>query len=58
MPGSAALRTSRAAARALAAHDSYSYLDAHGQLLKVPPTGTNLGDIGIFIAAGSGQQGD
>ena len=47
-----------AAARALAAHDSYSYLDAHGQLLKVPPTGTNLGDIGIFIAAGSGQQGD
>ncbi len=47
-----------AAARALAAHDSYSYLDAHGQLLKVPPTGTNLGDIGIFIVAGSGQQGD
>ena len=47
-----------AAARALAAHDSYSYLDAHGQLLKVPPTGTNLGDIGIFIAVGSGQQGD
>ena len=46
-----------AAARALAAHDSYSYLDAQGQLLKVPPTGTNLGDIGIFIAAGSGLQG-
>ena len=47
-----------AAAQALAAHDSYSYLDAHGQLLRVPPTGTNLGDIGIFIAGGSGLQGD
>ena len=47
-----------AAAQALAAHDSYSYLDAHGQLLKVPPTGTNLGDICIFIGTGSGLQGD
>ena len=47
-----------AAAQALAAHDSYSYLDAHGQLLRVAPTGTNLGDIGIFIAGGSGLQGD
>ena len=46
-----------AATAALAAHDSYRYLDAHGQLLRVPPTGTNLGDIGIFIAGGAGPQG-
>ncbi len=39
-----------AAAAALAAHDSYRYLDANGQLLKVPPTGTNLGDIAILVA--------
>ena len=42
-----------AAGAALAAHDSYRYLDSHGQLLKVPPTGTNLGDIAIFVAGGS-----
>jgi len=43
----------RAAARAaLVAHDCYPYLDARGELLKVPPTGTNLGDIGIFVLRG------
>lgn len=42
-----------AAADALAAHDSYRYLDATGQLLTVPPTGTNLGDIAIFVAGGT-----
>ena len=42
-----------AAGAALAAHDSYRYLDANGQLLQVPPTGTNLGDIAIFVAGGS-----
>jgi len=40
-----------AARAALAAHDSYPYLDARDQLLRVPPTGTNLGDIAIFILA-------
>ena len=38
---------------ALAAHDAYHYLGARNQLVKVPPTGTNLGDIAIFLAAGS-----
>tara|TARA_X000000950_G_scaffold64704_1_gene79359 strand:+ start:4536 stop:5840 length:1305 start_codon:yes stop_codon:yes gene_type:complete len=40
-----------AARDALAAHDCYPYLDARDELLKVPPTGTNLGDIGIFVLA-------
>ncbi len=40
-----------AAKRALADHDSYYYLAAHDNLLKVPPTGTNLGDLAIVIAA-------
>ena len=40
-----------AATRALADHDSYQYLAAHNNLLKVPPTGTNLGDLAIVIAA-------
>ena len=39
-----------AATRALVDHDSYHYLAAHDQLLKVPPTGTNLGDLAIVIA--------
>ena len=38
-----------AARAALAAHDCHPYLDARKELLRVPPTGTNLGDIGIFI---------
>ena len=41
-----------AAHAALAAHDCHPYLEARGELLKVPPTGTNLGDIGIFVLAG------
>lgn len=41
-----------AARAALAAHDCYPYLDARNALLKVPPTGTNLGDIGIFVLTG------
>ncbi len=40
---------STAAAIALQNHDSYPYLDARDQLLKTSPTGTNLGDIAIFI---------
>ena len=42
-----------AAAASLAAHDAYHYLSVRDQLVKVPPTGTNLGDIAIFMAAGS-----
>ena len=41
-----------AAHAALAAHDCHPYLEARGELLRVPPTGTNLGDIGIFVLAG------
>jgi len=41
-----------AAQAALASHDCYPYLNVRGELLKVPPTGTNLGDIGIFVLAG------
>lgn len=40
-----------AAKAALAAHDAYHYLEARDQLLKVAPTGTNLGDLVIVIAA-------
>ena len=40
-----------AARAALAAHDCYPYLEARDELLQVPPTGTNLGDIGIFVLA-------
>ncbi len=39
-----------AATRALASHNSYHYLAAHDQLLRVPSTGTNLGDLAIVIA--------
>ena len=42
-----------AAARALQNHDSYTYLAAHDQLLEAIPTGTNLGDIAIFLTAGA-----
>ena len=42
-----------AAARALQNHDSYTYLAAHDQLLEAMPTGTNLGDIAIFLTAGA-----
>ena len=42
-----------AAPRALQNHDSYTYLAAHDQLLEAMPTGTNLGDIAIFLTAGA-----
>ena len=41
-----------AAAAALAAHDSHPFLDSCDALLRVAPTGTNLGDIAIFIVGG------
>ena len=41
-----------AAAAALAAHDSHPFLDSCAALLRVAPTGTNLGDIAIFIVGG------
>ena len=40
-----------AAAQALVVHDAYNYLQPRGQLLQVPPTGTNLGDLVYVIAA-------
>ncbi|MEG9862838.1 MAG: DUF4147 domain-containing protein [Parvularculales bacterium] len=36
---------------ALKAHDSYTFLDSIGALLRCPPTGTNLGDIVVIITA-------
>ncbi|MEX0502838.1 glycerate kinase [Alphaproteobacteria bacterium LSUCC0719] len=41
-----------AAATALARHDSHPFLESCHALLRVAPTGTNLGDIAIFIVAG------
>jgi hypothetical protein len=46
-----------AAAAALKAHDCHPFLDScrldsGGALLRVAPTGTNLGDIAIFIVGG------
>jgi len=46
-----------AARAALAAHDCHPYLEARQALLRVPPTGTNLGDIGIFVLAGRSGHG-
>ncbi|MGC6452670.1 MAG: glycerate kinase type-2 family protein [Candidatus Puniceispirillaceae bacterium] len=43
---------------ALAAHDCYPYLEARDELLMVPPTGTNLGDIGIFVMGRQNGAGD
>ena len=40
-----------AATAALAMHDSYPYLAARGQLLPATPTGTNLGDIALFLTS-------
>ena len=42
------------AAAALAGHDCYPFLKRSGALLMVPPTGTNLGDIAVFIVGGEG----
>lgn len=42
------------AATALADHDCYPFLKRAGALLTVPPTGTNLGDIAVFIVGGEG----
>ena len=44
-----------AAAIALARHDSHPFLESCGALLRVAPTGTNLGDIAIFIIGGEGE---
>ena len=41
-----------AAAAALAAHDCHPFLETCRALLRVAPTGTNLGDIAIFIVGG------
>ena len=40
-----------AARHALLVHDAYPCLKAHGLLLQVPPTGTNLGDLVIVMAS-------
>jgi hydroxypyruvate reductase len=53
MIGAADAFDAAAAAGALRNHDSYAYLAAHDQLLEAVPTGTNLGDIAIFFAAGA-----
>lgn len=42
---------SRLALAALAGHDSYQFLDSIGGLLKIPPTGTNLADLVLCVAA-------
>jgi glycerate 2-kinase len=41
-----------AAAAALAAHDCHPFLESCAALLRVAPTGTNLGDVAIFIVGG------
>jgi len=45
------IRHGDAARAALKAHDAYPCLDAMGGLLKCPPTGTNLADLVIVLAA-------
>jgi hydroxypyruvate reductase len=41
------------AARALQAHDSYTFFDALDDLVRTGPTGTNVGDLQIFLTSGS-----
>jgi hydroxypyruvate reductase len=36
---------------ALRAHDSYTFLESIGALLRYPPTGTNLADIAIIVTS-------
>ena len=38
-------------AAALAANDSHPYLDAMGDLIRTGPTGTNVGDLQVFLLA-------
>lgn len=41
------------AARALQAHDSYRFFEALDDLVRTGPTGTNVGDLQIFLTSGS-----
>ena len=43
---------SAGAIQALMTHDCHPFLDRCQALLRVAPTGTNLGDIAIFIVGG------
>lgn len=43
------------AARALQAHDSYPFFAALGDLVITGPTGTNVGDLQLFVTAGSSR---
>jgi glycerate 2-kinase len=43
------------ATRALQAHDSYSFFDALDGLVRTGPTGTNVGDLQIFLTSGSSR---
>jgi glycerate-2-kinase len=43
------------AARALQAHDSYSFFAALDDLVITGPTGTNVGDLQLFVSAGSSR---
>jgi hydroxypyruvate reductase len=40
------------AAAALQAHDSYQFFDALGDLVRTGPTGTNVGDLQVFLTSG------
>jgi hydroxypyruvate reductase len=43
------------AAGALQAHDSYTFFAALGDLVNTGPTGTNVGDVQIFLTSGSSR---
>ena len=43
------------AAAALQAHDSYTFFAALGDLVNTGPTGTNVGDVQIFLTSGSSR---
>jgi len=44
------------ASLALQANDSWSFFNALGGLMRTGPTGTNVGDVQIVLAAGSESQ--
>lgn len=43
------------AARALQAHDSYTFFQSVDDLVRTGPTGTNVGDLQIFLTSGSSR---
>jgi hydroxypyruvate reductase len=51
---SRAARLGLDAEAALKHHDSYPFFDALGDLIRTGPTGTNVGDLQVWLTTASG----